>query len=762
MQSKLKAKKTFKWQDYVLIGIIILSFFLNFWALYKEGYSNEYYAASVKSMLTNIKAFFYGSFDSGLFVTVDKPPLGLWIQALSCKIFGVNSFGLILPSALAGSMCVLLVYSMVKKIWGDTAGIISAAIVATTPILVALSRTNNLDMMLLFFLLCGAKFILKASKTQSLKYYILAMILVGLGFNIKMLQAFMVVPAFLLIYFLGKGKLAKKLLHTIIALVVLLGISFSWALIVDSIPTDERPYIGSSSTNSVMNLILDYNGLNRLTGNTFGSRSSGMGIDSDGLQSSYFSELSLENEGLNSSSEMPTAPSGETSQIGPGQNSNGNQTADGLQMAPPENADGNQQNINNQNSSFEQSTDGRTRDGSFDNDQDGQDGQRSGNGGMMAGGGGGAGGESESGTRGVFRLFSEQLAGLISWFLLPALGAMVFAGICLIRWFIKRKQTPMTDEDRDKVNSMVFWSAWLLPMAVFFSIGGFIHRYYVVMLTPSIAALAAIAAVAVYRSKYKKWLMPLAFIATLAVQCYIVSRTNWSMLCIPMAAVGTVGLALFFLKKEILKRISAVLMLIALFIAPIAWSITPLIYTGNSNIPNAGPDMAMNNGFNAVSLGNLMSGQFGGLTNTSNNENTSQTTQISEGLDDSTKAIDDTKTINGDRTNSNNTVLYKYLLENYNGERWIIAVSSSNDAAPLILETGLPVMAMGGFSGSDSILTLQQFKEYVYSGELRYYYANSSRGQGDSSEIASWVKENGKALELSNGTTIYDLSGLSE
>lgn len=741
MLSKLKAKKTFKLQDYVLIGIIILSFFLNFWALYKEGYSNEYYAAAVKSMMTNIKAFFYGSFDSGSFVTVDKPPLGLWIQALSCKIFGVDSFGLILPSALAGSMCVLLVYSMVKKIWGDTAGIISAAIVATTPILVALSRTNNLDMMLLFFLLCGAKFILKASKTQSLKYYILAMIFVGLGFNIKMLQAFMVVPAFLLIYFLGKGKIAKKILHTIIALVVLAGVSFSWALIVDSIPTTQRPYIGSSSTNSVMNLILDYNGLNRLTGNTFSSRSSGMGTDSDGLQSSYFSEIALGNEGLSSNSEIPSAPNG-----------------DGLQMTPPENADGNQQNINNQSSSSEQSTDGRTRDGSFDNSQDGQDGQRSSTGGMTAGGGGGAGGESESGTRGVFRLFSEQLAGLISWFLLPALGAMVFAGICLIRWFLKRKQNPMTDEDRDRVNSMVFWSAWFLPMAVFFSIGGFIHRYYVVMLTPSIAALAAIAAIAVYRSKYKKWLMPLAFIATLAMQCLIVSRTSWSMLWLPMAAVGTIGLALFFLKKEILKKISAVLMLIALFIAPIAWSITPIIYTGNSTIPNAGPDMAMNNGFNAVSLINsIASGQFDGSSTTNSSDNTSQTTQTSEEFTDGTKTIDGAKT-----SSSSNAALYEYLLENYNGERWVIAVSSSNDAAPIILETGLPVMAMGGFSGSDSILTLEQFKEYVYSGELRYYYANSSRGQGDSSDISSWVKENGKALELSNGTTIYDLSGLSE
>jgi len=97
--------KKIKWQDYVLVGILIIAFCLNFWALSKEGYSNEYYAAAVKSMLSNAKAFFYGSSDSGLYVIVDKPPLGLWLQALSSMIFGINSFGLIFPSAFAGAMC---------------------------------------------------------------------------------------------------------------------------------------------------------------------------------------------------------------------------------------------------------------------------------------------------------------------------------------------------------------------------------------------------------------------------------------------------------------------------------------------------------------------------------------------------------------------------------------------------------------------------------------------------------------------------------
>ena len=113
--------KKIKWQDYALALILILSFFLNFWVLAKEGYSNAYYSAAVKSMMQSPKAFFFASLDTGLYVTIDKPPLGLWLQTISAKVFGVNSFGLIFPSALAGCLCVLLVYAMVKKTWGATA-----------------------------------------------------------------------------------------------------------------------------------------------------------------------------------------------------------------------------------------------------------------------------------------------------------------------------------------------------------------------------------------------------------------------------------------------------------------------------------------------------------------------------------------------------------------------------------------------------------------------------------------------------------------
>lgn len=701
--------KSLKWQDYVLFGIIILSFFLNFWMLNKEGYSNEYYAAAVRSMLSNAKAFFYGSFDSGLYVTVDKPPLGLWVQALSVMVFGLNSFGLIFPSAFAGSMCALIVYSMVKKHWGDTTGIISAAIVSTTPILVALSRTNNMDLILLFMLLCGAKFILKAAEKQSLKYYIIAMIFLGLGFNVKMLQAYMVLPAFVLAYFFGKGKFAKKILHTIVAVVVLAGVSFSWALYVDSVPETERPYIGSSSSNSVFDLMLGYNGINRLTG----QKGNGGNFLQSGLSdgdASYFNMIiptdrALEGTQANQAPSMPTADVNNTDGIAPQMDGTNDSDATLPQTDITENSQGTIPG------------DGMDR----PNDPyDMQDGQSSTIAGIMNQGSGGAGGEGESGIRGVFRFYTYQLAGLISWFLLPAIGVVVLAGVCCVYWFIKRKTFVITDENRAKLTDLVFWSAWLVPMAVFFSIAGFIHRYYVVMLTPAIAALAAISVQLIWNSKYKKWLVPVSLLVTLAVQCIIAARTTWIWILIPMLVLGVIGLVSYYIKREPYKKVAAGIMLISLFVAPLAWALTPVIYTNtNANIPNAGPTLAESSGRGGISLP---------TNNLSSNDS---------------------------------SALYKYLLENYNGERWAVAVASSNEAAPIILETGLPVMAIGGFSGSDSILTLNALKEYIQSGELRYYYASSNRGGQSDSEITTWVEENGTAIDV-NGVTIYDLSGATD
>ncbi len=128
--------------------IMLLSGILNFTNLSIEGYSNQYYAAGVKSMTMSFKNFFFVSFDPSGFVTIDKPPLGFWIQAIFAKIFGFSGWSILLPEALAGVLSVALIYIIVKKAFGSAAGLLSALFLAVTPVFVAVSRNNTCDNLL--------------------------------------------------------------------------------------------------------------------------------------------------------------------------------------------------------------------------------------------------------------------------------------------------------------------------------------------------------------------------------------------------------------------------------------------------------------------------------------------------------------------------------------------------------------------------------------------------------------------------------------
>jgi 4-amino-4-deoxy-L-arabinose transferase-like glycosyltransferase len=200
-----------------------------------EGLGNKYYATAVKSMLQNFHNFFYISYDPGGFISVDKTPLGLWFQALSAAIFGFQGWSLILPQAIAGAISVMVLYHLVRRNFGKAAGLVSALVLAITLIFVAASRTNNLDTMLVSVLLFASWVVMVATEKASLKWLVISMALVGIGFNIKMLQAYMVLPAFYLLYLAGTSiKLSKKLAHLGVATLVLLGISL-WGVVVEKV-----------------------------------------------------------------------------------------------------------------------------------------------------------------------------------------------------------------------------------------------------------------------------------------------------------------------------------------------------------------------------------------------------------------------------------------------------------------------------------------------------------------------------------------------
>lgn len=246
-------------------AIVLLGAFLRFYELGAYSIGNTYYAATVQSMLTSWHNFFFASFEPGGSVTVDKPPLGLWIQAVSAYFLGVNGFALALPQALAGVLSILLLYTMVKRQFGTWAGLIAALLLAITPVTVSTERNNTIDGLLVFVLLLATWAFLRAVRLGRFRYLLLGVFLIGLGFNIKMLQAFMPLPALYALYLLGAPHpWWKRILHLAGATVLLLAVSLSWAIAVDLTPPENRPYVGSSKDNTVMELILGHNGLSRL------------------------------------------------------------------------------------------------------------------------------------------------------------------------------------------------------------------------------------------------------------------------------------------------------------------------------------------------------------------------------------------------------------------------------------------------------------------------------------------------------------------
>ena len=252
------------WQS--LAAVLALCAFLNLFRLTGEGYGNVYYAATVKNMLTSWHNFFFASFDAG-FVSVDKPPVGFWIQAASAWLFGFHGWSLLLPQALAGILSVGLLYHLVGRAFGPAAGLLAALTLALTPISVVLNRHNNLEGLLVLTVLLAAWAFVRAVETGRLHWILMGVVVVGLGFNIKMLEAFLVLPAFYLLYLVAASvSLRRRIINLGLATVVLLAVSLSWAAAVDLTPSDERPYVGSSSNNTVTDLIVGMNGVGRLTG----------------------------------------------------------------------------------------------------------------------------------------------------------------------------------------------------------------------------------------------------------------------------------------------------------------------------------------------------------------------------------------------------------------------------------------------------------------------------------------------------------------
>ena len=652
-------KRLFARHRVALGGILLISVVMNFYELGKNGFGS-YYPAAVLSMMDNWHNFFFAAYDPGGFVSIDKPPVGFWLEVASAKLFGFNSVSILLPQALAGVLSVWLLYYLVRRHFGVVAGLLAALALALNPISILTNRNVTIDSTLTLVLLLGAWTVLKAAETGRLRWLLLTAFIVGIGFNIKTLEAYLVIPAYGLLYLLAAPhSLRKRIGHLALAGVLLLAISLSWVVAVDLTPASQRPYVGSTQDNSELSLTLGYNGIQRLLG-SFGGFGGG------------------------SSANRPsngTPPSGNTSRTG----------TSSTPGTPPHFGNGGSTNT------------GRIRAGQ----------QRPSGG---SGGGGGAGGLFDIGTPGPLRLFTQPLAGQIAW-LLPfaLLGAVALA------W----QRRPRLQSDR-KQQSLLLWGMWLLTMGIFFSVASFFHQYYFTVMAPAIAALFGIGVVTMWqdyrRGGWRGWLLPVALVATVAEQVYILSQyPTWGRWLIPpLVVLGVIAVGALLIarlaprlhlkapgRRFLVPALTAGVLV--LLLAPTAWAAIPILTSTQADMLVAGPTQTTSFG------GNVGGGQSANA--------------------------------------SSDAALIRYLEAHQGTAKYLVAVSSSRGADAIILATNKPVMTLGGFSGSDPILTTSQLAALVESGQVKYFLLSSSGGFGaggsGQSALITWIQQHSKVVPSS-------------
>jgi len=261
-----------------LAGLLVATALLYVWGLGASGWANSFYSAAAQAGSASWKAFFFGSSDAANSITVDKTPLAIWPMALSVRIFGLSSWSILVPQALAGVGAVWLLHATIRRTTGSAvAALIGGAVMALTPVAVLMFRFNNPDALLCLLLVAAAYATLRAVDASQVggraaRWLAFAGVLVGLAFLAKMLQAFLVLPALVLVYAVFAGVAwRRRIWHLLGALAGLLVAAGWWLAIVMVWPAASRPYVGGSQHNSILELTLGYNGLGRLDGSETGS-----------------------------------------------------------------------------------------------------------------------------------------------------------------------------------------------------------------------------------------------------------------------------------------------------------------------------------------------------------------------------------------------------------------------------------------------------------------------------------------------------------
>lgn len=643
-----------RWARPALLVLLGATAVLYLWGLGASGWANSFYSAAVQAGTHSWKAFFFGSSDSANSITVDKPPVSLWAMGISARIFGVNAWSILVPQALAGVASVGVLYAAVKRWYGAAAGLIAGAVLALTPVAALMFRFNNPDAMLVLLLIGAAYALLRSLETASTKWLLLAWSLVGTAFLTKMLQALLVAPAFALVYLVcAPTTFRRRFVQSVYAFIALVVSAGWWIAIVELWPASSRPYIGGSQGNSIMELVLGYNGLGRLTGNETGS---------------------------------------------------------------------------------------------------------------VGGGGGAGGGTGMWGATGWNRMFNGEFGTQASW-LLPAAFALLAIGLVL------RGRAARTDRSRA---AYLVWGGWLAVTTAAFSFGkGIIHPYYAVALAPAIGALVGMGAVDLWKRRTSRG-------ARVAMGLIVAGSAWWSFTLLHRApdwapalqtAVLLGGLAvgtLLIVAPTLRGRVGTGLAIAAIVVGlagPAAYSLQTASTTHAGSLPSAGP--ASSGGFGGPGgfrgmPGGGNGGGFPGFGNAGGQTATPPTGGLpgggqAGGMPGGGGAGG---LLSGSTSSAEMTALLQADADDYT---WVAAAIGSNSASGYQLASDEPVMAIGGFNGSDPSPTLEEFQQYVADGEIHYFISGggfggqSMNGSSASTEISSWVQSNFTATTV-DGTTVYDLT----
>lgn len=255
------------WQRPALLALLSFTAVLYTWGLDRNGWANSYYSAAAMSGSLDWTAFLFGSSDPGNAITVDKPPLSIWIMSLSVRIFGLSSWSILLPQSIMGILSVYLLYRMVQKRFDAATGLLAGTFLAIIPVATVIFRYNNPDALLTLLMIGIAFFTLESIDRGQLRWLLLAGVLTGAAFLTKQLQVFLILPSIAVAYFVFvNNSILKRLLHLLAALAMAAVAGGWWLLVVQLTSSSQRPFIGGSRENSVIELTMGYNGLDRLTG----------------------------------------------------------------------------------------------------------------------------------------------------------------------------------------------------------------------------------------------------------------------------------------------------------------------------------------------------------------------------------------------------------------------------------------------------------------------------------------------------------------